>query len=188
MPTHTADPPLVFLADYRVGKPVAHPAAAAMRDGISHLFGHNVHAVAASAGLPGVTGAAIRYAYMRSPGVSALRVTVALNQTTAAASCTVSVTLTAPPLVVGDGVTTALDLPFTEDMGIGASPSTKECPTAAERTPSEYTRTFNVGGLDTDTIYDVTVLAANVSGTSKGVHKVTIEELPVASLYPEVVL
>jgi hypothetical protein len=185
MPTPVTAPPLIFLSEYRVGAPVAHAQAAATRQSLAHLVGHNVHCVAALCGLPSATGLTIALPVVVSPSAVALRVVIELNKAAAAgASCTVTATLTAPPAIVGDGVTTATDFADAPTTYIDGS-QTLECPTAADRVPGEYERVFDVSALDSDTVHTLTVTTATVAGSPLGVWKISAYEIPRSVLYPE---
>jgi hypothetical protein len=142
-----------------------------------------VHVVAALCGLPASTGETIRVGYLPSPGAIALRVVVELNQVTAVAQkCTVTVTLSRP------GGETATDLSGTTPTRLGGA-TVLECPTAAERVPAEYDRTFDltsIEGWDEDVVYDVTVTTATSTGTPKGIRKLTVYEHVRSGFTPEI--
>jgi hypothetical protein len=178
MPTPVADPPIILLRDFRVARPVAHTQAAAWRAALAGAVGRGVHVAAALSGLPANTGETVRVAYVRSPAACVLRVTVTLNQVTAAGQkCTVTATLAG-----------ATDLPdFDSAHGLVLDGSVAlECPTAAERDPAIYERWLDVTALDTDAIHDVVVTTATSSGTPKGVRSITLAEVPRSALLPEV--
>jgi hypothetical protein len=186
VPTPVLDPPLLFLADCRVGRPVAFPLHAAMTQAITHAVGRNVHPFVAECGLPAATGLTLRWAYVRSPAAVAVIVTIELNQALAVGSlCTVTATLTAPPLVVGDGTQTAPDLVGTDTSVTLDGSIALECPTSADRAPPPYERTFDVTSFDHDTVYDLTVSTATSTGSPLGVFRVTATEVTRSALAPE---
>jgi hypothetical protein len=184
MPTHCVDPPALLLRDFRVGRPVAHAQQSAMTLGLAHAMGRNVHCVASSCGLPASSGETIRFGYLPSPGAVALRVVVELNPTTSGGQkCTVNVTLSRP------GGETATDLAGTTGALLLDGGDALECPTAAERVPATYERTFDLNSIerwDDHVIYDVTVTTTTHTGTPKGVRLVSIHEHVRSGFTPEI--
>ena len=114
--------------------------------------------------------------HLKSPGAVLLRVVVELHDTTAIGNRgRIAVTLTGSRETVFAALTTGEDDPGS-DTGTLEGTVTHECPTATARVPTEYERTFAVSLFSLGWVYEVTVTPSTITGTPRGVRRVSIYE------------